>query len=243
MSEARTVVVPCFNEARRIDLGRFTELLDAGVHLLFVDDGSTDDTRAVLSTFAEAHPEQARLVALERNRGKAEAVREGLRAAIDAGASVVGYLDADLATPPAQMLEVLAALDGHQVSLGSRVALLGRQIDRSAHRHVLGRVFATFASLALNLRVYDTQCGAKAFRVTPALTAALEQPFSARWAFDVELLGRLLAPPAGVPAVPPEQFVEVPLARWSDVRGSKLSLPQMAKAGLDIVGMAVRRRF
>lgn len=243
MSGEPSIVVPCFNEAGRIELPRFVALLDAGAQLLFVDDGSTDDTRALLSRFVAAHPGRARLLSLERNGGKAEAVRQGLRAAIAGGAAVVGYLDADLATPPAQMLEVLAALEGHTVALGSRVALLGRQIDRSAHRHVLGRVFATFASLALDLRVYDTQCGAKAFRVVPALEAALDAPFSARWAFDVELLGRLLHPPGGVEPVAREQFVEVPLASWSDVRGSKLSLPQMARAGLDVLGMAVRRRF
>ena len=73
------------------------------------------------------------------------------------------------------------------------------------------------ASIILKLPVYDTQCGAKAFRASAALSRALEEPFHARWAFDVELIGRLLANGLGC-----RDFVEVPLRRWVDVGGSRL---------------------
>ena len=58
-------------------------------------------------------------------------------------------------------------------------------------RHYVGRLFATASSLILDMTVYDTQCGAKVLRAGPALRAALATPFHSRWAFDVELLGRL----------------------------------------------------
>ena len=70
--------------------------------------------------------------------------------------------------------------------------MMGTDIRRSAVRHYTGRLFATAGSLVLGVPVYDTQCGAKAFRVTDALRAALAEPFVSRWAFDVEVLGRLL---------------------------------------------------
>jgi len=241
VSQRRTVVVPCYNEASRIELPRFTAFFDAGVQLLFVDDGSKDDTQALLRAFVAEHPALAQVHALARNSGKAEAVRQGLLRAITDGAGIVGYLDADLATPPGEMLRVVDAVSPKaQAALASRVALLGRHIERTPGRHYLGRVFATAASWALGLRVYDTQCGAKAFLVTDTLTDALSRPFASRWAFDVELLERLLRPGAA-PALLPAEIVEVPLTEWRDVRGSKLSSGAMVKAGLDLATIGIKR--
>lgn len=190
-----------------------------GIRLLLVDDGSTDGTPLVLERICRTIPGKARVLRLDRNQGKAEAVRLGLLEALDAGSDFVAYLDADFATPGDEMVRLLRLLqDGRtQVALGSRVALLGAQIERKASRHYLGRFFATFASIVLRLPVYDTQCGAKAFRASAALSRTLEEPFHARWAFDVELIGRLLAN-----GLSSGDFVEVPLRRWVDVGGSRL---------------------
>ena len=98
--------------------------------------------------------------------------------------------------------------------------------------------------MTLALPVYDTQCGAKALRVIPALRAALAEPFRSRWAFDVELLGRLLYPSGTTPAVAREAVVEMPLRTWHDVGGSKLGPGAMTRAALDlaIVAREVRQR-
>lgn len=229
------LVVPCYNEAERLDPRLVRELLDASdVDLLFVDDGSTDATAALLSGLADDLP-RVRVLTLDRNSGKAEAVRRGLLAALDAGATYTGYADADFATPPAELARLVRiAVDGeHPVVLGSRVALLGHRIDRKPSRHYLGRVFATCSSLVLGLVVYDTQCGAKVFRDTPALRSALAERFIGRWCFDVELIGRLAAPDG------PQGFLEVPLHEWRDVRGSKLGLGASFRSTLEL--LAVRR--
>jgi dolichyl-phosphate beta-glucosyltransferase len=220
------VVVPCYNEERRLDRAAFRAFLgsSSGPGLLFVDDGSTDATGRVLASIAAVNPARARVLALAGNRGKAEAVRLGMQAAFSEGARVVGYWDADLATPLAEIerfLEMLVERADADVVMGSRVRMLGRQIDRYGFRHAVGRLYATLASFVLALPVYDTQCGAKLFRASPALRQALDLPFHSRWAFDVELLQRLqlLWGDRGF-----ARIVETPLRQWRDVGDSKVSL-------------------
>ena len=241
-------VVPCFDEAARIDGPAFLSLVDEGApaSLVFVDDGSQDETLAVLRGIAHERPAQVEVVALPANQGKAEAVRQGLLHALASGAGIVGYVDADLATPPRELrrLAALARACDCDVLMGSRVQLLGRTIERSHGRHYLGRVFATCASLSLGLPVYDTQCGAKLFRRTEALSSALELPFTSRWVFDVELLARLIRPRPGIAAIAMERIREEPLLTWTDVPGSKLRPAAALRSGLDLLrlGLRLRRR-
>ena len=244
MNEA-TIVVPCFNEASRLDRARFLALArDPAVRLLFVDDGSTDGTRAMLGAMKEAGGGRVDFLGLDVNGGKAEAVRRGLHLGIARGAALVGFLDGDLATPPEEMLRLVRAIDTHgaQVVLGARVGLAGTRIDRKMARHYLGRVFATAASMILRERFYDTQCGAKVFRATPALDEALSRPFASRWAFDVELIGRLLVGGGESAALAVSDFVEVPLHEWTDVPGSKLRPTAFARVAADLVRIELELR-
>jgi glycosyltransferase involved in cell wall biosynthesis len=238
------LVLPAYNEARRVDLERLQRLAsDRRVRLVFVDDGSTDGTLPLLHALADRQS-GASVLALPKNRGKAEAVRAGLNHAMATGAETVGYYDIDLATPPSEILRLIDVLHSKPdvtVVLGARVSLLGSAIDRSVARHYAGRVFASVASLACGLRVYDTQCGAKLFRVTPALEKALEPPFRSRWSFDVELLSRLTSEAPDGQRLDDSSFLEVPLQAWSDVPGSKLTLGAMVRAGLELVVIWRRR--
>jgi dolichyl-phosphate beta-glucosyltransferase len=171
-------------------------------------------------------------------------VREGMRRALAGRTDIVGYFDADLATPPGELvrLATLACEGAFDVVMGSRVQLLGRAIKRNHARHYIGRVFATCASLSLRLPVYDTQCGAKLFLRTPALAAALAEPFTSRWAFDVELLGRLVYPPSGIAPVDVARIREEPLLAWTDVPGSKLHPLAALRGGVDLLQLALKLR-
>ena len=236
------IVIPCFNEASRLRADGFRELLAAGrLRLLFVDDGSTDGTLPALQQLCRDLRWGASVLSLPKNVGKAEAVRQGLLQALTTDAAVVGYLDADLATPPAEMLRIVETLRASEaeVAVGCRLQLLGAQIVRKPIRELLGKTFSLAASVALGLRFRDTQCGAKAFRATSLLRECLEQPFHARWAFDVELLGRLLIGTRNTLGYGAGGFVEVPLRAWSDVDNSKLRTRDIPRLGTELFGIAL----
>jgi dolichyl-phosphate beta-glucosyltransferase len=233
------IVVPCYNEEKRLKADEFLSFAskEPGVFFIFVNDGSTDATMRVLKELTEAGGGRVSFLELPQNKGKAEAVRLGFLKAFEQGAEYVGFWDADLATSLECIPDFISIVDsGKDVVLGSRVKLLGRRIQRRPARHYLGRVFATVVSVLLRLSVYDTQCGAKLFRRTRSLEAAMSVPFRVKWTFDVELLGRLamLEEASGGIDVQ-EAWVEFPLPSWEEVRGSKVRGKDFMRSGLELL--------
>jgi dolichyl-phosphate beta-glucosyltransferase len=239
------VVVPCFNEERRLDETAFLAFAqEERLTVLFVDDGSSDGTRELLLKMAD-RSDSVEVLVLPRNVGKGEAIRRGVLQSMEQGASLVGYLDADLAAPPQEFLRMQTILEsqaGLSVVMGSRISRLGSNIDRKGIRHAIGRVYATGASLALGIPVYDTQCGAKLFRVSPTVAAAFATPFGFSWAFDIQVINRLLIGTASVPGLSLEEFLEVPLEVWRDVPDSKVGVWGGISAFLGLFPVAVARR-
>ena len=240
MTARTAIVVPCFDEEQRLPSGAFLEF--AKVHpeidFVLVNDGSRDGTLKLLESLARESRGRFRVIDQQPNAGKAEAVRRGVRAAFESGAAYAGYWDADLATPLDAIPEFVALLEGRadlDIVFGARVKLLGRLVERDPLRHYMGRVFATAVSMVLRLPVYDTQCGAKLFRVTPELREIFQEPFASRWIFDVEILARLLAQrrAQGRPRLDASIF-ELPLREWRDVAGSKLRPGDFPLAALEL---------
>ncbi len=223
-----SLIVPCYNEARRLDLTQFRQFLQTNTEtrLIFVDDGSSDRTAQVLRELCAGFVGSTEILTGTRNQGKAEAVRSGvLRALAEPGCEVVGFWDADLATPltsVGRFLDVLRARPEIEMIFGARVQLLGRCVKRRAARHYLGRVFATAVSVVLHLPVYDTQCGAKLFRVRPETYSIFAEPFLSRWVFDVEILARYQRIFRSEGRSLADVVYEYPLELWVDVAGSKV---------------------
>jgi dolichyl-phosphate beta-glucosyltransferase len=228
MGSSVAIVIPCYNEAKRLKVSKFKEYSDADrSHLfVFVNDGSSDATLQVIQDLHRDHPQRCSFIDLPRNLGKAEAVRRGLLSAFDANPNFVGYWDADMATPLEAIPEFCELLESRpeiEMVFGARVRLLGRAIERRPLRHYLGRVFATAASLTLGLPIYDTQCGAKLFRVCPLIRSLFQQPFITRWLFDVEIIARLIQARCHTNLRPAKDLIyELPLQTWTDVAGSKV---------------------
>ena len=231
------LVIPCYNEASRLDPNTFVRFVHArsDIGLLFVDDGSTDATVRVLEEMVARGAGRVETLLLPRNYGKALAVQRGLVTVIEKQPELIGYWDADLATPLTAIdafLDVLETRPDIDIVIGSRVKLLGRRIERHAFRHYAGRLFATAASLALGLDVYDTQCGAKIFRVNSAIRQVMATPFVSKWVFDVEILARY-ANVVGIDRAA-SSIYELPLTTWTDVPGSKVRVRHAVRAAWDI---------
>jgi dolichyl-phosphate beta-glucosyltransferase len=243
-----TIVVPCYNEANRLNVTAFRSFIESSpeIKFVFVNDGSTDATLDVLQSLRDNAGISATILNLPVNGGKAEAVRQGLVYALDQSpeSSVVGFWDADLSTPLEAIHDLLGIMKETpqvQFVFGSRVKLLGRQIDRLPIRHYLGRVFATAASVVLRLPIYDTQCGAKLFRSTPELRQILAAPFESRWVFDVELIARFMQLHKSDPGAVAALIYEFPLYAWQDVAGSKLRPKDFIRAIYEL--FSIYRRY
>ena len=219
------IVLPCFNEEKRLDRESFLEF--AAAHpdclMLFVNDGSTDQTSARLEEIRNAAPDRVEILNLPENRGKAEAVRRGFLLAFEVDPKFIGFWDSDLATPLKHidtMINILKANLPVEMVFSTRSPNFSEKIERAFYRHALGNFFAYVCSLFFRLPVYDTQCGAKIFRNSPELRHAFEKPFLTKWLFDIEIYARLAAQDHTGSIISKVHDYSLPF--WKDINGSKL---------------------
>ena len=235
-----TLVVPCYNEEERLPVAVFERFAATHPHVRFVmvNDGSQDQTAEVLAGLAASSPRQFKVLSLPANRGKAEAVRQGMMHALGSGTDSVGFIDADLAAPLEEVPRLIDVLDRRpdvSVVVGSRLSLAGHAIQRRWIRRLLGRCFAAVAAGLIGLPLRDTQCGLKLFRATDDARGLFTEPFRSRWIFDVEVLARLIAAHGREAAI--AQIYEMPVEQWSEVAGSKLKSGDFVKAVGELIGI------
>jgi glycosyltransferase involved in cell wall biosynthesis len=234
------IIIPCYNESERFRVKEFAAYIstNGNVDFIFVNDGSTDNTREIINDLCCSFHERVICIDLEKNSGKAEAVRCGILKAMEMDFENIGYFDADLSTPLCTIDKFCWLLSRPEtmIVMGARVKLLGRRIERKAYRHYLGRLFAACASIVLGVPVYDTQCGAKIFKKSKDLNIIFSRPFIANWIFDVELLARfkLLKWNESKKWIE-ESVIEYPLEEWVHIPGSHLKLIHYFKALSDLI--------
>lgn len=222
-----SLIIPAYNEGTRLGatLHTIVGYLAAQPYrweLLIVDDGSDDDTLALARSFSAEHPTVPITVVANPHRGKAYAVRTGVRAA---RGKLIGFTDADLATPIetlASAIEQFAA--GADVVIGSREGAGAIRHDEPIYRHLMGRIFNGLVQLVALPGIQDTQCGFKilrdpAARAIFAATRLYDEDAAAPQGpavtgFDVELL--YLARRYGY------RIAEVPVV-WQYVAESKVN--------------------
>jgi glycosyltransferase involved in cell wall biosynthesis len=230
MPSSLSIVIPAYNESARIgktlrEVFAYLDEQPGGGEVIVVDDGSKDSTSQVAEEVIAAHARGrvcGRVIRVEPNRGKGNAVRTGLLAARN---NVAAFFDADLSMPITETPKLVEPIRSGQydIVLGSRA--LDRELIGTHQpwtREQSGRVFNLVMRMATGLPFTDTQCGFKAFRMDvcrPVVEGALID----RFGFDVELL--FIAHRAGL------KLLEYPV-RWNDVAGGSVSF----KTGLQGFG-------
>lgn len=234
------VVIPCYNEADRIDPEPFLGFVDQnlGYHLCFVNDGSTDNTLEVLHLLREGREEQISVFNCEVNGGKAEAVRQGMHfMSQDRQIDYVGFLDADLSTDFKDFDALVNTLKESEYGIvsGSRIHRMGADITKQSARAIISKTINWIIRKLLGMPFKDTQCGAKVIR-REMVSELFRDPFVTRWLFDVELFMRIRNR-YGLERAK-TMVCEVPLKRWIHADGSKLSMKDSLKIGTQLIKIA-----
>ena len=235
------VIIPCYNEAQRLELEVFREFVgrEERFDFCFVNDGSQDNTSEVLRRAVEWEPGRFLLVDNTDNRGKAEAVRSGMLYVSSLNRyNIVGYLDADLATPLEDLYllaEVMDRKPGVCMTMGARLKRLGANVQRKAYRHYLGRGFATLVSMLYQLPVYDSQCGAKLLK-SELIPVGFSEEFRSSWLFDVELILRIREKYADYDRI----IHEVPLNTWVEKGDSRIKFKHLLKMPKELFNIYCR---
>ena len=222
-----SIVFPSYNEAARLgealaSVSCFCRAELDRYELIVVDDGSADDTEAVVREF-----EEVRYLRNEVNRGKGETVKRGMLAA---ELDTVLFSDVDLSTPIEEALALLKALEeGADVAIGSRRFDGEKQVRRSWPRKLMAWGWRVLVHRLVLAGIHDTQCGFKMFRRRAARDVLALQRLEG-WAFDVEVL--YLARRLGY------SIVEVPV-EWHESGDSRLGFFSPFRMALDL--LKVRR--
>lgn len=228
------LLIPAYNEEERIApvLRRyadyFRENYRGRFEVVVVLNGCRDQTLRVVEGVAAEYPE-IRALEFPQPIGKGGALIEGLRLA--STADLIGYVDADGATPPEAFLDLVHHCNEVDCAIGSRW-LRESVLEQSQplKRRIFSRCFHVLIELLFGMHIKDTQCGAKVMR-----RAAVEEIHSALRiadvAFDINLLYSLKRHGYTIREVP---------TIWKDQLGSKIRLN---KAALGIILSVVRLRL
>lgn len=226
------IIVPCYNEGERFPFYKFLKFAQENkdVLLCFVNDGSKDDTLAVLRGIEAECMDNICVYNMEKNSGKSEAVRQGMLHVFNHyDIELLGFLDADLATLPEEWLLMARYKEQNQrfgAIVGSRIQRLGANIQRADNRSFFSSIIKKAIKILLKTTFQDTQCGAKIFNrnLIPYL---FNRSFMTPWLFDVEIFLRLQKKfgkttlQTGV--------IEYPLMYWTEVGDSKLKFSHSIK--------------
>lgn len=234
MNNKIVVIVPCFNEADRLNLFYFNELSKIQNTIwIFIDDGSTDNTSQILKKLSTKT--NVMNLRIDRNMGKSNAIAYGMDFASHEFSNIewIGFLDSDGAFASedvARIIKMANSIKRFDAIYTSRVKMAGRNIKRNNVRHVIARLITSLFGLVWREIPYDTQSGFKLYRYSDDYKSLFIEPFKTKWFFDIELSIRYLKCK--------EKEINVweePVTSWLDIPGSKINHRQVFRISLEVV--------
>ena len=226
MTPNLSIIIPAYNEEERIPktLNSYLDYLKGKINfeILVIINGCTDNTLEVVKNIAQKNKE-IKYVDIGKVASKGIAVTEGFKLA---DSELIGFVDADLATPPNAFYDLVKNIENYDAVIASRW-MKNSKINKSQPltRIIAGRSFNILVNLLFNLKLKDTQCGAKLFKKT-ALKDILADIGKTRWAFDVDVLYLLKRKNYKTKEIPTE---------WSEPGGSHVKIKTVIEMFLSIV--------
>ncbi|HZD43412.1 MAG TPA: dolichyl-phosphate beta-glucosyltransferase [Methanomicrobiales archaeon] len=223
-----TAILPVYNDRRALEtaIPRAMEELSRiakSYELIVAEDGSTDGSAQYVESLTASMP-GLRLLHSDERLGRRKALNRAIR---EAQGSIVCYFDVDLATDMQHLSELIGSIrEGYDISTGSR--LLGESdVVRSGDREFASRGYNMLVRTILRSRIYDHQCGFKAFRKSSILPL-LPRLTSEHWFWDTELLVRAQREGLRVREFP---------VRWRAGRGTTVRTKDVVEMGSAIMGL------
>jgi len=185
-----SLVIACFNEGEHLrnSVDRLLKMCDLSritYEVIFIDDGSTDDTREILASLPDRYPSHVLSIHVnERNLGRGATIRRGLELA---RAPIAGFLDIDLEVDAGYINAFyLAVLEGADLAIGRRIFKFS---VRSLTRFFLTRGYIRIRRAMLGLPFEDTEAGYKFFRLA-SMRPVLARCGHPGWFWDTEVVTR-----------------------------------------------------
>lgn len=215
-----SIVIPCFNEENRLDISEIKQLFTQKniANLIFVDDGSTDQTYRILSEIKNDYEDRVLIIYNKENKGKAEAVRQGMLYGLEkTNSKILGFLDADFFIPSEEVFRLISLFEKNTLFLfGSKYQSKYLTKKRKLYRRFFGEFFSKLVTLMIGIKVYDSQCGIKLFKRS-IVTLLFKKPFITNWTFDVELFFRFKEKNN-------QNLKEIPLKKFNEAKESKMKI-------------------
>ena len=189
-----TLVIPMYNESSILPdtLCQTAEYMERefpeGYEIIFSNDGSTDDSRAIVDEIPKTHP-NTRSAGYEKNRGKGCAVRTGV---LEATGDVIICTDCDLAyglDVIRRAVDIFAAKPATELVIGSRRLEKDGYEGYTFIRKLASRTYLKCLAIAAGFKLSDSQCGFKCYR-SGAAKKIFEGCEVDGFAFDFEVLIR-----------------------------------------------------